>query len=264
MGIGVSDTGVPTPVGTAGRLAPPEKRLSAIASVGMAAGIVGFVSLPVMHLLIELARRRLSNFRLTATTALLIPLARLIGGKPPVQPVAIEAETFREALAEPFRHPGYLVLTTGFLGCGFHIAFVLVHLPAFSIDRGLPTRVGPFARSVAGIAGKLGRCIEKRQGRPLLCFGRGVLFLGFLYLLTTPVTAIVICGLLGLLWLVTIPLTSGLLATLPATTWMSMRLRSVFLSHRIGVFLGVWLSGMSTPNRSSDGGRRAFPSRVNA
>ena len=53
MGIGVSGTGVTSLVGTIGRLAPPEKRLSAIASIGMAAGIGGFVALPVMHLLIE-------------------------------------------------------------------------------------------------------------------------------------------------------------------------------------------------------------------
>ena len=82
MGIGVSGTGVTSLVGTIGRLAPPEKRLSAIASIGMAAGIGGFVALPVMHLLIECVGWQGSLLWLMAITALLIPLAWPIGGKP--------------------------------------------------------------------------------------------------------------------------------------------------------------------------------------
>ncbi|HRD75399.1 MAG TPA: MFS transporter, partial [Hyphomicrobiaceae bacterium] len=221
MGIGVSGTGMTSLVGTVGRLAPPEKRLSAIASIGMAAGIGGFVALPVMHFLIEVTGWRQSLLWLMAITALLIPLAWPIGGKPQVQPGAIKVQTFQEALAEAFRHRGYLLLTAGFFVCGFHVAFIMVHLPAFTIDQGLPTWVGPFALSVVGIAnivgtylaGQSGRFIEKRQGLTLIYIGRAVLFLGFLYLPMTPVTVIGICGLLGLLWLATIPLTSGLVAT---------------------------------------------------
>lgn len=251
MGIGVSGTGMTSLVGTVGRLAPPEKRLSAIASIGMAAGIGGFVALPVMHFLIEVTGWRQSLLWLMAITALLIPLAWPIGGKPQVQPGAIKAQTFQEALAEAFRHPGFLLLTAGFFVCGFHVAFIMVHLPAFTIDQGLPTWVGPFALSVVGIAnivgtflaGQSGRFIEKRQGLTLIYFGRAILFLGFLYLPMTPVTVIGICGLLGLLWLATIPLTSGLVATFFGTTWMSMLFGFVFLSHQIGAFLGVWLGG---------------------
>ena len=82
MGFGVSGTGVTSLVGTVGRLAPPQKRLSAIASVGMAAGIGGFVALPVMHLLIELVGWQQSLLWLMAITALLIPLAWPISGRP--------------------------------------------------------------------------------------------------------------------------------------------------------------------------------------
>src|SRR5262249_24215693 len=86
MGIGVSGTGVPSLVGTVGRLAPPEKRLSAIASIGMAAGIGGFVALPVMHLLIELAGWRQSLLWLMAITALFLPLAWPLCGQPVPKP----------------------------------------------------------------------------------------------------------------------------------------------------------------------------------
>jgi len=251
MGIGVSGTGVTSLVGTIGRLAPPEKRLSAIASVGMSAGIGSFVALPVMHFLIEAVGWQSSLIWLMAITALLIPLALPISGKPQAPVTAVRQQTIREALSEAFSHPSYWLLTAGFFVCGFHVAFIVVHLPAFAVDQGLPGWVGPFALSVVGIAniagtfiaGQSGRFIEKRRGLSLIYFGRSVIFLGFLFLPMTPATVIVLCGLLGLLWLSTIPLTSGLVATFFGTTWMSMLFGIVFLSHQVGSFLGVWLAG---------------------
>jgi predicted MFS family arabinose efflux permease len=251
MGFGVSGTGVTSLVGTVGRLAPPARRLSAIASVGMAAGIGGFVALPVMHLLIEWVGWQQSLIWLMAITALLLPLAWPLRGKPTPPAGPSRAQSFRQALAEAFRYPSFWLLTAGFFVCGFHVAFIMVHLPAFTIDQGLPTWVGPWALSVVGIAnivgtfiaGQSGRFISKRQGLSLIYLGRSVLFLGFLFLPITPVTVIGLCGLLGLLWLATIPLTSGLVATFFGTTWMSMLFGIVFLSHQLGSFLGVWLAG---------------------
>jgi len=251
MGIGVSGTGLTSLVGTIGRLAPPEKRLSAIASIGMAAGVGGFVALPVMHLLIEWAGWQQSLLWLMALTALLIPLAWPIGGKPVRTAGPVRDQTLLEALGEAFRHPSYWLLTAGFFVCGFHVAFIMVHLPAFTVDQGLPSWVGPYALSVVGIAniigtfvaGQSGRFLEKRKGLSLIYLGRAVLFLGFLYLPMTPASVIIICGLLGLLWLSTVPLTSGLVATFFGTTWMSMLFGIVFLSHQLGSFLGVWLAG---------------------
>ena len=251
MGIGVSGTSLTSLVGTIGRLAPPEKRLSAIASVGMAAGIGGFVALPVMHLLIELGGWQQSLLWLMAITALLLPLAWPIGGKAVHKAGAVRDQTMVEALGEALRHSDYWLLTAGFFVCGFHVAFIMVHLPAFTLDQGLPSWVGPYALSMVGIAniigtflaGQSGRFLEKRQGLSLIYLGRAVLFLGFLYLPMTPASVIIICGLLGLLWLSTIPLTSGLVATFFGTTWMSMLFGIVFLSHQLGSFLGVWLGG---------------------
>jgi predicted MFS family arabinose efflux permease len=251
MGIGVSGTGVTSLVGTVGRLAPPEKRLSAIASIGMAAGIGSFVALPIMHVLIELGGWQQSLLWLMAVTALLIPLAWPIGGRPVRVEGPLRDQTLREALGEAFRHPSYWLLTAGFFVCGFHVAFVVVHLPAFAVDQGLPAWVGPFALSIVGIAniigtflaGQSGRYIEKRRLLSLIYLARAVLFVGFLLLPLTPATVIVLCGLLGLFWLSTIPPTSGLVATFFGTQWMSMLFGFVFLSHQVGSFLGVWLAG---------------------
>jgi predicted MFS family arabinose efflux permease len=251
MGIGVSGTGVTSLVGTIGRLAPPEKRLSAIASIGMAAGIGSFVALPVMHFLIEYAGWQQSLLWLMAITALLIPLAWPIGGKPVRVDGPTREQKLGEALAEAFRHPSFWLLTAGFFVCGFHVAFVVVHLPAFTVDQGLPSWVGPFALSVVGIAniigtylaGQSGRFMEKRRLLSLIYFARAVIFLGFLFLPLTPAIVIVLCGLLGIFWLSTIPPTSGLVATFFGTQWMSMLFGFVFLSHQVGSFLGVWLGG---------------------
>jgi len=163
----------------------------------------------------------------------------------------VRDQTMLEALGEAFRHPSYWLLTVGFFVCGFHVAFIMVHLPAFTVDQGLPSWVGPYALSVVGIAnimgtflaGQSGRFLEKREGLSLIYLGRAVLFLGFLFLPMTPASVIILCGLLGLLWLSTIPLTSGLVATFFGTTWMSMLFGIVFLSHQLGSFLGVWLAG---------------------
>jgi predicted MFS family arabinose efflux permease len=251
MGFGVSGTGVTSLVGTVGRLAPPQQRLSAIASVGMAAGIGGFVALPIMHLLIETVGWQQSLLWLMLITALLIPLSWPISGTATGASAAMRTQSYRQALAEALWHPSYWLLTAGFFVCGFHVAFIMVHLPAFTVDQGLPTWVGPVALSVVGmanivgtfIAGQSGRFIAKRRGLSLIYFGRSVLFLGFLFLPITPVTVIGLCGLLGLLWLATIPLTSGLVATFFGTAWMSMLFGIVFLSHQVGSFLGVWLAG---------------------
>jgi predicted MFS family arabinose efflux permease len=251
MGIGVSGTGVTSLVGTIGRLAPAEQRLSAIASIGMAAGIGGFVALPVMHLLIEMVGWKQSLIWLMVITALLLPLAWPISGKPERREGLARDQTFQEALAEALHHRSYWLLTAGFFVCGFHVAFIMVHLPAFTMDQGLPGWVAPYALSIVGIAniagtfiaGQSGRWLEKRRGLSLIYLGRSILFLGFLYLPVTPTSVMVICGLLGLFWLSTIPLTSGLVATFFGTTWMSMLFGIVFLSHQVGSFLGVWLAG---------------------
>ncbi|MBN9265422.1 MAG: MFS transporter [Hyphomicrobium sp.] len=251
MGIGVSGTGVTSLVGTIGRLAPPDKRLSAIASIGMAAGIGGFVALPVMHFLIEFVGWQQSLVWLMVITALLIPIAWPIGGKPVRVDGPARDQSVREALAEAFRHPSYWLLTAGFFVCGFHVSFIMVHLPAFTVDQGLPGWVGPVALSVVGLAnivgtflaGQSGRYIEKRRLLSLIYFARAVLFLGFLFLPMTPVTVITLCGLLGIFWLSTIPPTSGLVATFFGTQWMSMLFGFVFLSHQVGAFAGVWLGG---------------------
>jgi predicted MFS family arabinose efflux permease len=251
LGIGVSGTGITALIGAAGRAAPPDKRTAAIASLGMASGIGSFVAFPYTHLAMDYFGWQGSLLLLTATMALILPLAWPLSGKPTSSSL-MDDQTLGEAFKEAFTHPSYLLLVTGFFVCGFHVAFYGVHLPAFVADKGLDASVGVAALTTVGlanlvgtyIAGQSGRFIEKRKGLSLIYFGRCFVFLGLLFLPITPFTIIAMSAVLGLLWLSTVPLTSSLVATFFGTRWMSMLFGVVFLSHQIGSFTGLLLAGV--------------------
>jgi len=251
LGIGVSGTGITSLVGAAGRAAPPEKRTSAIAALGMAGGIGGFVAFPYTHVLMDLVGWKMSLILLLVTCAVMAPLAWPLSGKPAQGTTLADTQSLGDAFKEAFTHPSYLLLTTGFFVCGFHVAFYGVHLPAFAADKGLDPGVAVAALTMVGlanlvgtyIAGQSGRFIEKRRGLSLIYFGRCFVFLGLIYLPITPATVIGLSVLLGLFWLSTVPLTSSLVATFFGTKWMSMLFGVVFLSHQVGSFAGLWLAG---------------------
>jgi len=251
MGVGVSGTGLNALVGAAGRAAPPEKRTSAIAALGMASGIGGFVAFPYTHLLMDLYGWQTSLLLLLVTSAVVMPLAWPLAGKPADNSSLVDRQSLVGAFWEAFTHPSYMLLVTGFFVCGFHVAFYGVHLPAFVADKGLDGSVAVTALTLVGlanlvgtyIAGQSSRFIEKRRGLSLIYFGRCFIFLGLLFLPITPTTVIGLSILLGLFWLSTVPLTSSLVATFFGTRWMSMLFGVVFLSHQVGSFCGLWLAG---------------------
>jgi predicted MFS family arabinose efflux permease len=251
LGIGVSGTGLTALVGAAGRAAPPDRRTAAIASLGMAGGIGGFVAFPYTHLLMDLLGWQTSLLVLAGTMATVLPLAWALSGKPTVHGPA-DTQTFGQAFKEAFTHPSYLLLTAGFFVCGFHVAFYGVHLPRFVADHGLDPSVGVWALTLVGLANLVGtyvagqspRFLEKRLGLSLIYFGRCFVFLGLLFLPITATTVIGLSIILGIFWLSTVPLTSGLVATFFGTRWMSMLFGVVFLSHQVGSFTGLMLAGI--------------------
>jgi len=251
LGIGVSGSGLTSLVGPVGRAAPPDKRTSAIASLGMAGGIGGFVAFPYTHLLMDIAGWQLSLLLLMTTTSIMLPLAWPLRGKPSARGGLMAEQTLGSAVREACTHGSYLLLVAGFFVCGFHVAFYGVHLPAFVADAGLDASVAVIALTMVGlgnlvgtyVAGQSARFIEKRVGLSLIYLGRCFIFLGLLFLPITPLTVIVLSTLLGLFWLSTVPLTSSLVATFFGTRWMSMLFGVVFLSHQVGSFTGLWLAG---------------------
>ena len=250
-GVGVAGTGVTALVGAVGRSVPAEKRLAAIASMGMAGGIGQLVAFPLAHVLIEYTGWKMSLGILAAIAVTMLPLALPIAGRPPAMPDNVRSQSLGEAVREAAAHPSYWLLTLGFFVCGFHVAFYGVHLPAYVSDKGLPSWVGVYALMAVGIAnifgtyvaGQSGRWVEKRVGLSYIYFMRCLPFLALLFLPITSTSVIAISALLGVFWLSTVPLTSGLVGMFFGTQWMSMLFGFVFLSHQLGSFTGLWLAG---------------------
>lgn len=251
LGFGVAGAGVNALVGAVARVAPPERRSSAVAALGMGSGVGILIALPYTHLLIERLGWNSSLAVLAATSMLLLPMAYILKGRP--APHAGDAsQTLGQALSEAFRHPSFWLLNAGFFVCGFHVVFYGTHLPAYVADLGLPEWVAVAGLTVVGVgnligtylAGQWGRVLPKRYGLALIYGGRAIVFLGFLFLPITATTVIVLSAMLGLLWLSTIPLTSTLVATFFGARWMTMLYGIVFFSHQVGSFLGVWLGGV--------------------
>lgn len=252
LGIGVGGTGITALVGAVGRAAPPEKRPQALAALGMAAGIGGFVAFPYTHFFMQEIGWKSSLLVIIGTLSLIIPLAFVLGGKPQALSGITRQQTLGQACREAFTYPSFWLLILGFFVCGFHVSFYGVHLPAFVADKGLPGSVAVVALTGVGVANIIGTWVAgqsskwapKRYSLSLIYFMRSFAFLGLLFLPINGPTIVAISVLLGLFWLSTVPLTSALVATFFGPQWMSMLFGFAFLSHQLGSFSGVWLAGV--------------------
>ena len=155
------------------------------------------------------------------------------------------------AISEAFGTRGFILLTIGFFVCGFHVAFITVHLPPYIADLGLDPAWGATAIALIGLCNIVGSLasgyIGGRYSKPiflsLIYLGRSIAIFAFIMLPISPTSVLVFSGVMGLLWLSTIPPTSGLVAVMFGPRYMATLFGFVFLSHQIGSFLGVWLGG---------------------
>ncbi len=161
-------------------------------------------------------------------------------------------QTIGGAIAQAFGHGSYVLLVIGFFVCGFHVSFIMTHLPPYLNDQGLDAFWGGAALATVGlfnIAGSLGagviagRC-GKQNSLAVIYFARAAVIAAFVLLPTSPVTVILFAAAMGLLWLSTVPFTSGLVAVMFGPRYLATLFGFVFLSHQIGAFLGVWLGGL--------------------
>ena len=145
-----------------------------------------------------------------------------------------------------------MLLVAGFFVCGFHLAFITIHLPKYLVDHGISNAVGGWVMALIGLFNLVGSLLagywSGKVSKPYLLsaiyLARAVLIVGFVLLPLTPVTALAFGAGIGLLWLSTVPPTSGLVLVMFGPRWMAMLFGVVFLSHQIGSFLGVWLAGL--------------------
>lgn len=229
---------------------------------GTAAGSFGqFFYPPIGNILIESMgwQTALIVFGITVLAAMPLTLAlatRGTGGTGGAHAVkagpGLPNQTISQALAEAFRHRSYVLLVIGFFTCGFQLAFITVHMPAYLKDIQLPAWVGAWTLAVIGLAnaaGSLGSgwLMQRMPKRHLLAwiyFGRAVAILAFILLPASPMTALAFGLAIGLLWLSTVPPTSALVMLMFGTKYMAMLYGFAFFSHQVGGFLGVYLGGV--------------------
>jgi predicted MFS family arabinose efflux permease len=255
IGIGVAGSGFTAVLGVVGRAAPPEKRALAISLTSMGSAIGQFAALPYTHVLISETGWVTSLLVLAATAAIMAPLGFALGSGPggaaAGSAIPVAEQRIGAALSEAFKHPSFMLLTGGFYVCGFQLAAVGVHLPAFLTDKNFDPSLGVIALTVIGLTniagtyvwGRAGEFMPKRVALTAIYLGRGLVFLALLYLPLTETTVIAYAAILGFLWLGTIPLTSGLIVTFFGPRWLSMLYGIVFVSHQVGGFMGAWLGG---------------------
>lgn len=261
IGLGLSGTSFAIVFAVIGRVTPPERRSSAL-GVATAAGSFGqFLLLPVTQFLIARYGWHAALFAIAGITALIIPLAIAMAGRPAAAAGAAPqsiAGSLREALGER----GFHLLFWGYFVCGFHIAMLTVHLPSFVTDQGLRAEHGMTALALIGLfnivgsfgAGWLGGRFSKKYLLSAI-YSIRVLLIGMLvFLPLSPLTLYVFaCG-IGLLWLGTVPLTNGLVAQIFGLRYAAMLASIVFFGHQIGSFAGVWLAGYLYDTTGSYGG----------
>lgn len=249
IGLALSGTSFAIVFAVIGRVTPPEKRSTAL-GIATAAGSFGqFALLPVTQLLISRYDWHVALIGMAVITALIIPLAFALAG--PHQASAGPTQSVGAALREAAGERGFHLLFWGYFVCGFHIAMLTVHLPAFVTDQGLKAEHGMTALALIGLfnvvgslgSGWLGGRFSKKYLLSIIYTARAV-FIALLVMfpLNPFILYVFACG-IGLLWLGTVPLTNGLVAQIFGLRYAAMLASIIFFGHQLGSFVGVWLAG---------------------
>jgi MFS family permease len=249
-------------IGATAQRLPAARRPFAAGFINAGGSFGQFVFAPLMQAIISSAGWVMAMLTMAATTLLTIPLAW------PLRKGAGLAKTDPAALPKPaeapgiglgaqiriaLRDPSYLFLHAGFFTCGFHIAFLVTHLPNEVALCNLPAGVSAASLALIGLfniagsltAGALSTRYRMKSLLALMYASRAVIVVIFLLSPKTPLTFYLFAGALGFTWLATVPPTAGLVGKLFGMRYLSTLFGLTLLSHQVGGFLGAWLGGLS-------------------
>jgi predicted MFS family arabinose efflux permease len=242
-------------LGVVGRVLPSEKRSLGLGLVTAAGGVGQFTVIPLSQVLLGAYGWSLALMYLAAFGCVIVCCAISIGwvGKSTSADTSVNesAGSLKDAITEAAGHRGYQLLTMGFFVCGFHVAFIGIHLPAYLQDLGMPQESGALALTLIGIfnvvgsftAGVMGGKYRKKHLLSILYVSRAFVLIWFILAPVSTTTVVLFACAMGLLWLSTVPLTSGLVAQVFGARYMGTLFAFVFFSHQVGSFIGVWLGG---------------------
>ncbi len=251
IGFALSGTGFPVILAVVGR-SVDESRRSLFLGFASAGGSSGqLLMVPLGQVFLDGFGWGTALLLLAVMSSLMVPLAALLTGKAAVTGDRLRKQSLVEAIDEASRHGGYWYLTAGFFVCGFHVAFIATHLPAFIVDRGAAPALGAVALALIGLGniigsltcGVLGGRFPKKFVLAGLYLGRSLVITLFVLAPTSDLSIMLFAAGIGMLWLGTVPLTSGLVAQIFGMRYMATLFGFVFFSHQLGSFLGAWLGG---------------------
>jgi len=253
IALGAGAAGVSIALAAVARLIPPEKRAMAIGIVSAGGSVGQFTLVPLAQGLIGWVGWMAALWWLAAIALATAPLAWVLRGKGAPAGGAAREERLGQAVKRAFGDRSYVLLNLGFFTCGFHVAFIMTHLPGVVAYCSLPPAVSAWSLGVIGlfnIVGSLG--IGWAMGRwrsksllALLYFSRAVAVAVFLAAPKTELTFLAFSAVLGITWLSTVPPTGGLVAKFYGPRYMATLFGIVLLSHQLGGFLGAYFGGVA-------------------
>lgn len=252
IGVALSATTFVVVLGAVGRVVPTERRSLAFGIVTAGGSLGQFLVVPAAQMLLGELGYRTALVALAGGIALMIVLALGVAGRPASAADAGPRQSLGEALREASRHRGYWLLNAGFFVCGFHIAFIATHFPAYLDDRGLGLQIGASALALVGLFNIFGSYLfglsgdywRKHYVLSGIYAARAVVIALFLLAPLSSTTALLFAAAMGFLWLGTVPLTSGLVGQIFGIRYLSTLYGIVFLSHQVGSFFGAWTAGL--------------------
>jgi len=254
IGLGLSGCSFNLVLSAFGKLLPAEWRSVALGA-GTAAGSFGqFLFAPFGVAMLDNFGWPTALIVFAGLMLLVVPLSLALATprSASANATVTEQQTFRHALAEAFGHRSYVLLVLGFFTCGFQLAFITVHLPAYLVDRGLPVQTGGWVIAAVGLfniigslsVGWLQNRLPKRYILSAIYLVRALSIVAFISFPITTFSAVAFGVVTGLTWLSTVPPTSSLVALMFGTRWLATLYGFAFFSHQVGGFLGVLLGGI--------------------
>lgn len=251
VGVGTGACSFPVVIVALGKVVAKARR-SFVLGLGTAAASTGmFVAAPASSVMMSLLGWQTSIFVIAASFLLILPALVFIARVS--RPTAAETHGggFGYAVRTAFADRSFLLLFFGFFVCGFHVAFIQTHLPAYIADKGLAPIIGAWSLGLIGLFNIAGSFLSGWSGQRYSKKGvlAGIYFMRALVIgafILTPISAVsiyIFSALMGLLWLSTVPLTTGLVAQTQGLRFLSTLAGLVFFSHQIGAFIGAWLGG---------------------
>jgi MFS family permease len=265
VGIGLSAATFGPVLGVILRVAPPAKVALAVGICAAGGSFGQFFIVPLASVLQGyFGDWRPTMWALTALALLMMLLP--IGLNDSAQIAAAKKkqdgrQTSRQAVTEAFGQRSYVLLVIGYFVCGFHVAFVGGHLPAYISDKGIglslfgyslsPVELGGWSIGMVGlfnIAGSIlwssmGARYQRKNLLSLLYILRSVVFLAFVLVPLSAASVLTFAAALGFLWLGTVPLTTALVGYLFGPVHLTMLNGIVFFGHQVGSFFGGWGGG---------------------